>query len=87
MAAILLGNQDGVRVVVAVTIGVTVWTLFLLTFSYPLVRRGCLGFARWALQSKYHLAGFVLFMFVIPLALIALPERAPRHQDGAVAST
>ena len=39
VAAILLGNQDAVRVVVAVTVCVTVWTLFLLTFCYPLVRR------------------------------------------------
>jgi Na+/phosphate symporter len=73
VAAILLGNQDAVRVVVAVTIGVTAWTLVLLTFFFPWVRRGCLGYARWALQSRYHLAGFVLLMFVIPLALIALP--------------
>ena len=52
VAAILLGNQDGVRVVVAVTGGVTVWTLFLLIVCYPLVRRFALGVANWALTLE-----------------------------------
>jgi solute carrier family 34 (sodium-dependent phosphate cotransporter) len=73
VAAIVLGNVAGVRVVVAVTAAVTVWTLILLVAFYPLVRAGCLGFARWALQSHYHLAGFVAMMFAVPLVLIALP--------------
>jgi sodium-dependent phosphate cotransporter len=72
VAAILLGNQDGVRVVVAVTGGVTVWTLFLLVACYPLVRRFALGVANWALRSKKHLAGFVAVLFVVPIALIAV---------------
>lgn len=72
VAAILLGNQDGVRVVVAVTAGVTVWTLFLLVACYPLVRRFALGVARWALTSKKHLAGFVVVLFTVPVALIAV---------------
>jgi Na+/phosphate symporter len=72
VAAILLGNQDGVRVVVAVTGGVTVWTLFLLIACYPLVRRFALGVARWALTSKKHLAGFVAVLFLVPIALIAV---------------
>jgi sodium-dependent phosphate cotransporter len=71
VAAILLGNQDGVRVVVAVTAGVTTWTLFLLIFCYPLVRRLALGVARWALLSRKHLAAFVIVLFVVPVALIA----------------
>jgi solute carrier family 34 (sodium-dependent phosphate cotransporter) len=73
VAAILLGNQNGVRVVVAVTAGVTVWTLILLTLVFPIVRRSCLGFARWSLQSRLHLAGFVALLFAIPVVLIALP--------------
>jgi Na+/phosphate symporter len=71
VAAILLGNQDGVRVVVAVTVGVTLWTLFLLVCCYPLVRRFALGAARWALLSKKHLAGFVMVLFTVPILLIA----------------
>jgi hypothetical protein len=72
VAAILLGNQDGVRVVVAVTASVTVWTLFLLVCCYPLVRRSCLGVARWILASRARLAGFALGLFVVPIALILL---------------
>ncbi|HEX6597531.1 MAG TPA: hypothetical protein VF045_11380 [Acidimicrobiales bacterium] len=70
VAAILLGNQDAVRVVVAVTLTVSAWTLLLLAFAYPLLRRLCLGVARRALQSRPHLAGFVAILFVVPVGLI-----------------
>jgi hypothetical protein len=72
VAAILLGNQDGVRVVVAVTVSVTVWTLVLLAFAYPFVRRMCLGIARRALVNTRRLLLFVLVLFAIPIALIAI---------------
>jgi hypothetical protein len=71
VAAVLIGNQDGVRVVVAVTSAVTVWTLVLLTFFYPLVRRGCLFVANWFLASKRRLASFVVLLFAVPIAMIA----------------
>ena len=46
VAAILLGNQDAVRVVVAVdVVGRIVVTLVVLAFFYPLLRRFCLGVA------------------------------------------
>lgn len=72
VAAILIGNQDAVRVVVAVTSTVTVWTLFILLCCFPLVRRACLGFARRALLSKRHLAGFVCTLLAVPVLLIAV---------------
>lgn len=72
VAAILLGNQDAVRVVVAVTLCVTAWTLFLLTFCYPAVRRTCLGVARRALESPHRLVAFVSVLFGVPLLLIAI---------------
>lgn len=70
VAAILLGNQDAVRVVVAVTLPLIAWTLLLLGFAYPLLRRLCLGVARRALQSRPHLAAFVAALFVVPVGLI-----------------
>ena len=70
VAAILLGNQDAVRVVVAVTVAVTAWTLLLLAFAYPLLRRFCLGVARRALHSRPRLAAFVAALFAVPVALI-----------------
>jgi hypothetical protein len=72
VAAILLGNQDAVRVVLAVTLAVTVWTLLLLTFAYPLLRRVCLGFARHALDSPPRLVGFAAVLFLVPIGLIAV---------------
>jgi Na+/phosphate symporter len=72
VAAVLLGNQDGVRVVVAVTVSVTVWTLLLLAFAFPLLRRLCLGAARRALHSRARLAAFGAGLFLVPLALIAV---------------
>ncbi len=70
MAAILLGNQDGVRVVVAV--GVTAWTLVLLALGYPLLRRFCLAFANRALGSTSRLAAFTIVLLGVPVVLIAL---------------
>ena len=72
VAAILLGNQDGVRVVLAVTGAVTVWTLILLAFAYPAVRRACLGVANHALESRSRLATFAAVLFLVPVALIAV---------------
>lgn len=72
VAAILLGNQDAVRVVAAVTIGVTAWTLLLLTFAYPALRKSCLAIARHALASRGRLAVFAAVLFAVPLALIAI---------------
>lgn len=71
-AAVLLGDQDAVRVVVAVTSVVTVWTLFLLVTAYPLLRRILLGIARRILASNRRLAGFAAALLLVPLALIAV---------------
>jgi Na+/phosphate symporter len=72
VAAILLGNQDGVRVVLAVTVALIALTLVTLAAFYPLLRRVCLGFAARVLVSPARLAGFVVVLFVVPLTLIAL---------------
>jgi hypothetical protein len=55
-----------------VTATVTLWTLILLVFAYPLVRRLCLGTARRALHSRRRLAGFVVVLFAVPVGLIAV---------------
>jgi len=72
VAAILTGNQDAVRVVVAVTIAVSVWTVLLLAVAYPLLRRVLLGVARRALVSRTRLAAFAAALFVVPVVLIAI---------------
>lgn len=72
VAAILIGNQDAVRVVVAVTATVTVWTLFLIAFAYPVVRSALLAVARTTLASRSRLGAFLGVLFVVPLTLIAI---------------
>lgn len=72
VAAVLLGDQDAVRVVAAVTSVVTVWTLFLLLTVYPLLRRLLLGVARSVLASNVRLAGFAAGLLLVPVALIAV---------------
>jgi solute carrier family 34 (sodium-dependent phosphate cotransporter) len=72
VAAILLGNLDAVRIVVAATTSVTAITLLVLAFAYPLFRRFCLGVAQRALVSPVRLAAFVAVLFAVPLILIVV---------------
>lgn len=71
VAAVLLGNQDAVRVVVAVTVSVTVWTVVLLAVFYPVLRRVILGATRRILASQGRLAAFLAVLLAAPVALIA----------------
>jgi sodium-dependent phosphate cotransporter len=72
VAAILLGNQEGVQVVVAVTVSVTAWSLVLLTCCYPLLRRVLLAVARRILATPARLVAFVAALFAVPILLIAI---------------
>jgi sodium-dependent phosphate cotransporter len=70
VAAILLGNADASRVVLAELLGVGVWTLALLGLMYPTVRATCLTVARRTLSSRKGLAVFIAVLFSVPLALV-----------------
>jgi sodium-dependent phosphate cotransporter len=72
VAAILIGNQDAVRVVVAVTSVVTVFTLIVLLTAYQPLRRTLLSITRWVLASNRRLAGSTVVLFAVPVALIAI---------------
>jgi solute carrier family 34 (sodium-dependent phosphate cotransporter) len=72
VAAIIIGNPDAVRVVMAEVIGVTAFTLLLLSVAYPAVRGGSISWARFVLSRRSHLAGFVALLLVTPIALIAI---------------
>lgn len=72
VAAILIGNQDAVRVVLATTLSVSLLTLALLAFAYPLLRRVSLGVATRVLASPLRLGVFAVLLFAIPLVLIAI---------------
>ena len=71
VAAIVIGNQDGVRVVTVVTLSVAAWTLVLLAAGYPFVRSMLLTIARFVLARRRRLAAFVAVLFAVPLVLIA----------------
>lgn len=70
VAAVILGNADAVRVVLAEVIGVSTVTLLLLAVAYPAVRMGSIRWARFTLSSRAHLAGFVAVLVVSPVLLI-----------------
>jgi len=72
VAAIIIGDQDAVRVVVVISLMVTIWTLLLLTFAYPLLRKVILGLARRILASPARLVGFTACLLLVPMTLIAI---------------
>ena len=72
VAAVLVGDQDAVRVVVVVTLCVATWTVLLLATAYPLLRRAILGAARRILRSPGRLAGFAAALLLVPVGLIAI---------------
>jgi len=72
VAAMLVSNPDAARVVLAEMVGVTAWTLVLLGFLYPTVRRAALRIARTVLSSKARLALSIAALFSVPLFLVAV---------------
>ena len=72
VAAILLGNGDASRVVLAQGLGVALFTVPMILVFYPPVRTACLRVSRVTLGSRYRLAGFLGVLFTVPLGLIAI---------------
>jgi sodium-dependent phosphate cotransporter len=72
VAAVLIGNQDAVRVVLAEVIGVSTVTILLLAVAYPIIRRGAIGWAHLVLARRANLAAFAGALLVIPMVLIAI---------------
>jgi hypothetical protein len=70
--AMLTGNADATRVVLASTLGVTAWTLVLLGFAFPTVRRAAMGLARSTVSSRQRLALFIAVLFAVPLSLVLI---------------
>ena len=68
--AMLTGNADATRVVIASTVGVTLWTVLLIGLVYPAVRRTALTVARSSVRSRPRLALFLGVLFAVPLSLI-----------------
>ncbi|MGH9246811.1 MAG: hypothetical protein ACRD29_21370 [Acidimicrobiales bacterium] len=72
VAAILLGNAEGIQVVLAALIAVTIWTLVMLKFLYRWVRPAIVR-ATWSvLSSRPTVATFTVVLLIVPMVLIAL---------------
>ena len=72
VAAVILGNADAVRVVLAEVIGVGVVTVLLLAIAYPMVRSASIAWARLVLHRPRNLGAFVVALLLAPVALIVL---------------
>jgi hypothetical protein len=71
VVAILLDSDVAPRLVLALVIGITTWTLLLLVFAGQPVRRIVFGFQGVVLRSPARLAAFVVVLVVIPILLLA----------------
>jgi hypothetical protein len=71
VVAILLDSDVAPRLVLALVIGITTWTLLLLVFAGQPVRRIVFGFQGIVLRSPARLAAFVVVLVVIPILLLA----------------
>ncbi|MDX6593901.1 MAG: hypothetical protein QOJ13_3097 [Gaiellales bacterium] len=70
MAALLIGNPDAPKVVVAELLGVSAITLLLLAFAYQPLTEATVRLTDWMLVSKVRLGGFVAALFCVPLTLV-----------------
>lgn len=72
VAAILLGNADAVRVVLAALIGVSAWTLVVIGPLYVVMRVGILGLTAKVLATPHRFALFLGALVGVPLVLVAV---------------
>ena len=70
LVAILLDSSTAPRLVIALLIGVTAWTLALLLFASRVTRRLVFGTQAVALRSPLHLVTFVGALLSCPLLLL-----------------
>jgi solute carrier family 34 (sodium-dependent phosphate cotransporter) len=72
VVAILLQNGDAPRVVLAVAIGVTAWTVLLLAVAYRPLRRVVFLFQEAVLRTRMRLVVFTGALFLCPILLLAI---------------
>ena len=72
LAAFALGSGAAVRIVLAEVIATAVLSVILLTFFYPLIRKGIFKFQHQILKSKPRLAAFTAALFLVPIVIVAL---------------
>jgi len=70
VVAMLQHTPVAARIVLAEAIGVTIVSLLILAFIYGPVKRAVIGLDDWLVARNIRLAGFVVVLFMIPIALL-----------------
>jgi solute carrier family 34 (sodium-dependent phosphate cotransporter) len=70
VVAMLQPTPVAARIVLAEAIGVTIVSVFILALVYGPVKRAVLGLDDWLVTRNVRLAGFVIVLFLIPIALL-----------------
>lgn len=70
LTAFLVGRLDAVHVVLAELFTISVITVLLLWFAYPILQVQVTRFTDWILDSRPRLVTFISTLFVVPLLLI-----------------
>jgi hypothetical protein len=70
VVAMLQHTPVAARIVLAEAIGVTIVSLLILLFIYGPVKRAVIGLDDWLVSKNIRLAGFVVVLFLIPIALL-----------------
>lgn len=72
LAAFALNSAAAVRIVLAQVISTSIFSIILLAFFYPQMRRGIWRFQRQMVKSKTRLAAFTAALFCVPIAIILI---------------
>ncbi len=70
LAAVLLNNPPAFTVVLAEMLSITIVSIFVLILIYRRYNELMLNTVAWLVADNRHLAGFLLFIFVVPLLLL-----------------
>ncbi|HJP67038.1 MAG TPA: hypothetical protein VKA30_12130 [Actinomycetota bacterium] len=70
VAAMILGRPEGVQVVLAEAIAVSLVTIFYLLFLYGWLQRAVMALDEWVVARRQRLIGFVAVLFVTPGILL-----------------
>ena len=70
VTAIVIGNPDGIRVVLVELVATTSITLVLVALLYRPLAEMVVRLADWMLEARRRVLGFGLLLFCVPLVLI-----------------
>ncbi|MGH2555360.1 MAG: hypothetical protein ACRDHO_06550, partial [Actinomycetota bacterium] len=70
VAAMILGRPEGVQVVLAEAIAVSIVTVLYLLFFYRPLQRAIMALDDWVIRNTRRLVGFVVGLFVLPGLLL-----------------